>query len=80
MPRRDGTGPMGMGAMTGRGVGMTPANPVLYATGCGRGKGRGFGSGAYANYSEASAKEVLETQKDRLENMLSTIEKQLESL
>jgi len=47
MPRGDGTGPMGMGAMTGRGAGWcagfnTPgyANPVP-----GRGFGMGFGRG-----------------------------------
>lgn len=51
MPRRDGTGPMGMGRMTGRGAGYcagyaTPgyANPTGFAggLGCGFGRGRGF--------------------------------------
>jgi hypothetical protein len=49
MPARDGTGPMGMGAMTGRAAG----NCVGYATprgwprlpGCGLGFGRGRGLG-----------------------------------
>ena len=47
MPRGDGTGPAGLGPMTGRGAGYcagysTPgyANPVP-----GRGRGRGFGRG-----------------------------------
>ncbi len=47
MPRGDGTGPMGMGSMTGRGAGFCAgygmpgyANPVL-----GRGFGMGFGRG-----------------------------------
>lgn len=52
MPRRDGTGPMGMGRMTRRGAGRcagyaTPdyANPTEFAGGfgCGFGRGRGFG-------------------------------------
>lgn len=47
MPRGDGTGPMGMGPMTGRGAGFCAgfaapgyANPIGY--GCGFGRGRGF--------------------------------------
>lgn len=53
MPRRDGTGPMGMGSMTGRGAGFCTgfatssyANPVGY--GCGFGGGRGFRRMFYA--------------------------------
>ena len=51
MPRGDGTGPMGMGRMTGRGAGYCVgfaapgyANPVGFAGGfgCGFGGGRGF--------------------------------------
>jgi hypothetical protein len=57
MPRGDGTGPMGMGRMTGRGAGYcagfaTPgyANPVGFAGGfgCGFGGGRGFRRMFYA--------------------------------
>ncbi|MGI6252541.1 MAG: DUF5320 domain-containing protein [Aminivibrio sp.] len=39
MPARDGTGPMGMGPMTGWGRGW-----------CGRGRGRGFGFGRGGGY------------------------------
>lgn len=50
MPRRDGTGPMGAGAMTGRKLGVcTGVNEPFYerglGRGCGRGWGRGFGRG-----------------------------------
>jgi len=57
MPRGDGTGPMGMGRMTGRGAGYCAgfaapgyANPVGYAggLGCGLGRGRGFRRTFYA--------------------------------
>lgn len=48
MPRRDGTGPMGMGRMTGRGAGYCAgiaapgcANPVEFVGGFGRGFSRG---------------------------------------
>jgi len=51
MPRGDGTGPAGMGSMTGRGMGYcagynTPGymNPG-FGRGLGRGYGRGFGRG-----------------------------------
>ncbi|NLN87139.1 MAG: DUF5320 domain-containing protein [Syntrophomonadaceae bacterium] len=46
MPRRDGTGPMGMGAMTGRGQGVcTGVNAPAYGGWAGRGGGRGCGRG-----------------------------------
>ncbi len=59
MPRGDKTGPMGMGPMTGRGVGYCAGDPPLagrafgrgygYGRGffgpCGYGYGRGFGGG-----------------------------------
>jgi len=55
MPRGDGTGPMGMGSMTGRGAGYCagfgqpgyatpgPGRGIAFGRGCGRGFGRGFG-------------------------------------
>ena len=53
MPRRDGTGPMGAGPMTGRGAGVCRgfatsgyANPSGF--GCGFGSGRGFRNMFYA--------------------------------
>ena len=43
MPRRDGTGPMGAGSMTGRGLGFcTGANAVKYGAGPGMGLGLGL--------------------------------------
>ncbi len=47
MPGGDGTGPMGMGAMTGRGLGYCAGSPAAgYVTpgGWGRGGGRGLGN------------------------------------
>ena len=44
MPGRDGTGPMGQGSMTGRGLGVcTGVNVGRYGVGLGRGFGRGMG-------------------------------------
>ena len=47
MPRGDGTGPMGYGPMTGRGMGYCVAVPGYLNPGYGpgRGLGRGFGRG-----------------------------------
>lgn len=61
MPRGDGTGPMGMGSMTGRGAGFCAGHPVAGfmnpvpgfgmgmrhggGRGCGLGRGRGVGRG-----------------------------------
>lgn len=44
MPRGDGSGPMGMGPMTGRGAGTCAGavNPGYANAGCGFGRGRGF--------------------------------------
>lgn len=46
MPRRDGTGPMGLGPLSGRGLGFCiGANVGDYGVGFGRGIGRGIGFG-----------------------------------
>jgi len=50
MPRRDGTGPIGRGAKTGRGLGANrrvnaPVYGGGFGRGCGRGAGRGLGQG-----------------------------------
>jgi len=56
MPGGDRTGPMGMGAMTGRAAGYcagysVPGSRQLFVgrgfRGCGRGRGGGFGGGGY---------------------------------
>ena len=50
MPRGDGTGPAGLGPVTGRGAGYCVGNPVPgYANPIG-GRGYGFGRGAGRGY------------------------------
>jgi len=88
MPRRDGTGPMGAGSITGRGLGFcTGANAVKYGAGLGMGLGlglacrRGFGRGfAIDQTSSKSQKELLSEQKALLKDRLEVIDKQLEDL
>lgn len=78
MPRRDGTGPMGMGAISGRGMGYCNGyreNSNFRGFGLGLGLGRHFGrrflSGAYND------KEFLTMQKTILEERLNWINKML---
>jgi hypothetical protein len=92
MPRRDGTGPMGAGSITGRGLGIcTGANAVKYGAGLGMGLGlglacrrcfgHGFGRGFAVNQtSSKTQKELLNEQKTMLQDRLKVIDKQLESL
>ena len=92
MPRRDGTGQMGAGSMTGRGLGScTGANAVKYGAGlglglglglaCRRGFGRGFGRGTAVNQNSSKAqKELLQEQRTVLKSRLDVIDKQLENL
>ncbi len=92
MPGRNGTGPMGAGSMTGRGLGICrDANPVNYGAGpgmgfgrgqaCRRGFGRGFGRGfANSQASTQTQKELLNEQKTMLQDRLEVINKQLENL
>lgn len=84
MPRRDGTGPMGRGSMTGRGMGpCCNANDVG-----GRGLGlglacrRGFGRrGNFNNITDSkNEKELLREQKEILEHKLNLINEQLNDL
>jgi hypothetical protein len=92
MPRGDKTGPMSAGSMTGRGFGLCAgANAVKDGTnlgmglgrglGCRRGSGRGFGrSVAVHQTSDKTQKELLQEQKNLLQNRLEIIDKQLENL
>ncbi len=92
MPRRDGSGPMGAGSMTGRGLGFcTGADAVKYCAGLGLGLGlglacrRGFGRGLGRSYfvkqaSSKTQKELLQEQQNVLKKRLEVIDKQLENL
>ncbi|MGD9605280.1 MAG: DUF5320 domain-containing protein [Bacilli bacterium] len=81
MPRRDGTGPMGQGSMTGRGLGnCTGVNRPFMGSGYGRGNGRGYGIN-YVNdqMSYKSTKEQLQDEKSYLESRLEEVKKQLDT-
>lgn len=83
MPGGDGTGPMGRGVMTGRGLGIcTGAVPA--GNGLGLGHGRGFGR-CFVPYptpvaTVAGDRNFLEMQKQVLQARLSFLNKELEDL
>lgn len=93
MPRGDGTGPMGMGSMTGRGAGFCSGNVSSVGNyagyGCGRGYRRNFVAGmpvarmpvAGVTYAPVvNEKEVLSRQVDILENQLAEVKKRISSI
>lgn len=93
MPRGDGTGPNGLGTMTGRGAGYCTGNDVAgyetagYAAfGCGRGRGfrrQTFGGYQYAPRTAEKAtdeKTVLNNQAEVLRKRLVILEQRLAAL
>ncbi|MHB8962785.1 MAG: DUF5320 domain-containing protein, partial [Saccharofermentanales bacterium] len=88
MPRRDGTGPMGLGSMTGRGLGVCSGinavrNGGGYGAGLGLGLGcrPGFGRGFNRNINLDQApvktqKEMLLEQKELMQSRIDAISKQ----
>lgn len=83
MPRRDGTGPMGRGSRTGRGMGFCnegKAEGTFRSLGWRR-CGRGFGWNNYNNViNHQNQKDVLKEEKAILEDRLNLINNQLNTL
>lgn len=86
MPNKDGTGPQGMGPMTGRGFGPC-AGGMGFRRGfrrAGRGFGRGFGfNRAFAGsveFTKTEQKKILEEELKELEEEKKEIEKELKEL
>lgn len=91
MPRRDGSGPMGQGAMTGRGVGYCSGANVPFRgyarRGCGLGLGRGGGGGFFRGqgygfyaaepWADQLDKETLTNEKQILKQRLKDIDARL---
>lgn len=73
MPRFDGTGPAGMGPMTGRGLG-----PCGYGRGCGRGYGRGLGY--YRQPTATEEKQMIQDDVAALREELKAAEERLSQL
>jgi hypothetical protein len=85
MPRFDGTGPWGMGPMTGWGLGPCGAGQA-WRRGLGRGFGRGFwGYGPYYpaypdRITKEEEKELLAAEAEDLEEELKEIKERLAEL
>lgn len=78
MPRRDGTGPLGLGSMTGRGMGFCSSNKAsigIRGLGLGLGCQRGFGWNSF-NYND-DQKDILKRQKAILQDRIEAINKLL---
>ena len=80
MPRLDGTGPMGQGPMTGRGMGNCPAG----GRGRGQGFGRGFGGRFFRGWpfadrgrvpTKEEQKKLLQEEKEAIEQELTDLDK-----
>ncbi|TGE36228.1 hypothetical protein E4K67_19950 [Desulfosporosinus fructosivorans] len=81
MPGRDGTGVMGRGAKSGRGLGnCRGAKTVSSDTGLGLGYRRGNPNFGEDTTGSIKQKESLQEQKELLERKLDTISKELETL
>ncbi len=68
MPRGDGTGPMGMGAMTGRGAGYCTGNETPKFA-----RGMGGGRGFRRMFFSFDEKSVLKNQEKFLETQLNQV-------
>lgn len=81
MAGRNGTGPMGMGSRTGRGMGfcnVTNGLGVNRGLGMGIGCRGGFGGNSFNNtMSAVSQSDLLAQEKTIIENRLNTINNQL---
>lgn len=92
MPGFNGTGPLGQGPVTGRGMGQctgaVPAGAVPargfgfgMGRGFGRGRGRGFGPGPMpAGYGYPQPAMETVDEKTAIENQINGLENQLEML
>jgi len=82
MSRRDGTGPMGMGPSTGRGMGLCSANRDVVnirVMRLGLGLGRHFCRQGFGGLNYSSNRDLLMRQKTFLEDRLNWINKMLTS-
>ena len=86
MPGMDGTGPLGQGALTGRGLG-----PCGRGLGVRRGLGRGFGRRCWVpqgyayptravNLTKEQEEKILEAEKADLESELTQIQEEIKQI
>ena len=85
MPGQDGTGPLGQGPMTGRGLGRC-GNGIQrrsgrgFGQGFGNGFGRGFGFRRQVSLTKDEEKKILESELKELDLDKQEIEKRLKEI
>jgi hypothetical protein len=80
MPKLDGTGPMGQGPKTGRGMGNCDEGRGLgWGRGCGCGCGCGCGGGLFGRmfYTKEERDELLKDREAMLEKELKAVKEEL---
>jgi len=77
MPGQDGTGPQGLGTMTGRGLG--PCGGGM-RRGYGRGFGRGFGFRRQVSLTKEEEKKILKAELEEINLEKQEIEKRLKEI
>ena len=86
MPQRDGTGPLGQGPMSGRGMGfcikeLAPGVNAWAEFGCRRGFRRWLRGCDYSvNIPDETKKSLLQKERDILQKRWESIDKQIEIL
>ncbi len=83
MPRFDGTGPRGMGPMTGGGrgfCGVSGTRPMVQSYGFRRGAGYGYANRVAPGYMPEQELDSLRAEMQSLKDTLSKIESQIEKL
>ena len=87
MARGDGTGPMGAGAMTGRGLGSCVGSGVSVGGGRGAGRGMGMGGGRgmgvrnrnFSNVVQQAPVMSADQEKEYIQNDVTALENELEA-
>ena len=89
MARGDGTGPMGAGAMTGRGLGSCVGSGVSVGGGRGAGRGMGMGMGGgrgmgvrnrnFSNVVQQAPVMSADQEKEYIQNDVTALENELEA-
>lgn len=80
MPRGDGTGPMGRGSISGKGLGYCANYASSRFANCGAGFGRGRGMFCFAGIpvgQQISEETVLKNQENFLEKQLEMVKERL---
>ncbi|HBG49413.1 MAG TPA: hypothetical protein DDW90_07930 [Cyanobacteria bacterium UBA9971] len=78
MPRRDGTGPMGMGQMTGKRMGVCAG--IRTGQGCGNGRGMGNGRGFNAQFRANNLAPLQQDEVSLLKNQAAILESTLSNV